>query len=85
MLNWLISKWRINRFLPRELVMAVLPHHESKQFVAIVRKVEIEDWAWITMIKAPLARTSIVTRCLGDLSLIKAIVDSVCFLFPNIF
>jgi hypothetical protein len=76
-MNWLMQKWRVHRYLARELVMAVLPHHESKQFVAIVRKVEIADWKWITELKAPLARTSIVTRCLGDFSLIKAIVDSV--------
>ncbi|EDO34893.1 predicted protein [Nematostella vectensis] len=83
-LEWLIRRYRVHIVNVDELVACALPYHETNLFVRVVQLLKIRDssskWHWLLPLQksgSPLARTTLLNRCISDLSFLAQICEMV--------
>lgn len=91
-LEWLIRRFNINDYNKDEMMMLILPYHESKIFVRCVQTMRFDSqdkWFWLKPIQengVPLSKQALLNRTASDTSLLSFICKSVCFavdMMPN--
>ncbi|XP_063963180.1 HEAT repeat-containing protein 1-like [Lytechinus pictus] len=72
-IEWLVYRFHIHDYNTDELMMCVLPYHETKIFVRAVQLLSLKNkkgrWNWLEPIQKPgvsLSRLSLVTHCISD-------------------
>ncbi|XP_014780648.1 HEAT repeat-containing protein 1 [Octopus bimaculoides] len=83
-LEWLIQRFNINYYNVNELLLSVLPYHEDKLFVQVVRLFSLakndKKWGWLSGVQKNgihLSRQTVINHCLSDLSLLSFIQNMV--------
>ncbi|XP_071483190.1 HEAT repeat-containing protein 1-like [Diadema antillarum] len=81
-IEWLVFRFRIHEYNADELMMCVLPYHETKVFVRAVQLLNLRSsqhkWHWMQPIQKPgvsLSRQTLVTHCLSDHSFLHFICE----------
>lgn len=81
-LEWLIRKYRINELNVDDLILSILPYHETVQFIRMIQIVFIPDqnskWSFLHEVKKEarvVSRSFIAKRALADRSLIDGTFD----------
>ncbi|XP_073001076.1 uncharacterized protein At3g06530 isoform X2 [Typha latifolia] len=77
-MEYLIRRYQIHVFNMDELVLAVLPYHDTHTFVRIVQLLDLRNskWAFLDGVKAmgaPPPRNVIVQQCIRDKGLLEAL------------
>eukprot|EP00057_Strongylocentrotus_purpuratus_P026403 XP_011680877.1 PREDICTED: HEAT repeat-containing protein 1 [Strongylocentrotus purpuratus] len=72
-IEWLVYRFHIQEYNTDDLMMCVLPYHETKIFVRAVQLLNLKNkkskWNWLERIQKPgvsLSRLSLVTHCISD-------------------
>ncbi|GAB1603094.1 HEAT repeat-containing protein 1-like [Argonauta hians] len=79
-LEWLIQRFNINYYNVNELMLCVLPYHEDKLFVQVVRLFSLskkdQKWGWLSDVQkngVHLSRQTVINRCLSNASFLSFI------------
>lgn len=84
-LEWLIRRFNINDYNKDEMMMLILPYHESKIFVRCVQTMRFgprDKWFWLKPIQengVPLSKQALLNRTAHDTYLLSFICESVCY------
>ena len=82
-LEWLIRRFRVTDMNVEDILRCVLPYHETNLFARMVQLLSTQNhprWAFLAQTKknaAPLARQTLVHRCLEDSSVLRFILTTV--------
>lgn len=84
-LEWLIRRFNINDYNKDEMMMLILPYHESKIFVRCVQTMRFgsnDKWFWLKPIQengVPLSKQALLNRTGSDSFLLSFICQSVIY------
>lgn len=84
-LEWLIRRFNINDYNKDEMMMLILPYHESKIFVRCVQTMRFgpnDKWFWLKPIQengVPLSKQALLNRTASDTYLLTFICQSVIY------
>ncbi|XP_064652664.1 HEAT repeat-containing protein 1-like [Lineus longissimus] len=83
-IEWLVYRYHIHFYNIDDLLMCILPYHETKIFVRAVQLLKLDDstnrWHWLQPIQkpgVPLPRTTVMTHCNKDPSFLNFVCDMV--------
>ncbi|KAJ3394338.1 HEAT repeat-containing protein 1 [Lobulomyces angularis] len=83
-LEWLIRRFKIHKYSIEQVMLCILPYHESLQFVNLVSLFQFHDtsskWSWLKIVqqtRVPLDRNNLVQRCYTDSSILNSIFEMV--------
>ncbi|OWF38112.1 HEAT repeat-containing protein 1-like [Mizuhopecten yessoensis] len=84
-LEWLIYRYHIHQYNVDELVMCVLPYHESKTFVRVIQLLPLDaktasKWDWLKQIQKSgvhLAKMTLVNHCRTNHAFLSTVCDMV--------
>lgn len=81
-LEWLIYRFHINQFNVDELMMLILPYHESLLFVRMVQLFDIKEpankWHWLHPLQkpgVPLSKTALLNHCASDVGFLNFVCE----------
>lgn len=79
-LEWMVRKWRVNEVYVDELLISILPYHDTIPFIRMVQIVYFKDDSrWNFLLEkvkqggSPVSRTLLAQRCTVDASLLTKI------------
>lgn len=79
-LEWLIRRFHIHLYNEDEIMMLILPYHETKMFAKVLQLLKLRDtnnrWHWLYPIQKlgiPLAKQTLFNRTASDSTLMKFI------------
>lgn len=85
-LEWLIRRFNINEYEKSELMMLILPYHETTIFVKCIQTMNLRDendlWHWLEPVKkngVPLSKQALLNRVGSDGFLMSFICDSIVY------
>nr|XP_002737451.2 PREDICTED: LOW QUALITY PROTEIN: HEAT repeat-containing protein 1 [Saccoglossus kowalevskii] len=83
-LEWLIHRFYIHQYNVDDLLMCVLPYHETMIFVRVIQLLKVADpthkWHWLHPIQKPgvaLARSTLLNHCYKDAGFLHFICEMV--------
>ncbi|XP_047117771.1 HEAT repeat-containing protein 1 [Schistocerca piceifrons] len=81
-LEWLIYRFHINQYNVDELMMLILPYHESLLFVRMVQLFDVKDpankWHWLHPLQkpgVPLSKTTLLNHCASDVGFLNFVCE----------
>lgn len=85
-LEWLIRRFEIHEYNKDELMLLILPYHETRIFVRCVQLMRLNDpadkWHWLEKLQKPgipLSKQALLNRTASDNFFMRFIVDSTTF------
>lgn len=85
-LEWLIRRFQIHEYNKDELMLLILPYHETRIFVKCVQLMRLTDpadkWYWLEKLQkpgVPLSKQALLNRAASDNFFMSFIVDSTVF------
>lgn len=85
-LEWLIRRFHIHDYNKDELMMLILPYHETRMFIKCVQLMRLNDpadkWHWLEKIQkpgVPLSKQALLNRASSDNFFLRFIVDSTIY------
>lgn len=85
-LEWLIRRFHIHEYNKDELMMLILPYHETRIFIKCVQLMRLNDptdkWHWLEKISkpgVPLSKQALLNRISSDNFLMRFIVDATIY------
>jgi U3 small nucleolar RNA-associated protein 10 len=79
-LEWMVRKWRVNEVFVDELIVSILPYHDTLPFVRMVQIVFFSDasrWSFlferVKQSGSPLSRTLLAQRCTVDSTILTQV------------
>ncbi|XP_063234714.1 HEAT repeat-containing protein 1 isoform X2 [Bacillus rossius redtenbacheri] len=83
-LEWLINRFRVHEYNKEELLLLILPYHETNMFVKVLQLLDLEDaagpWHWLRPLQrpgVPLSRAALVSRCVADVHFLRLVCEGV--------
>jgi len=84
MLEWLIFKFQIHDYNTDDLILSVLPYHETKLFARVVQlcakiRQPTNPWHWLLEIQnqgVPLSKLKLLRHCCSQLIIIRTLIDN---------
>ncbi|XP_067001904.2 HEAT repeat-containing protein 1 [Anabrus simplex] len=72
-LEWLIMRFHIHQFNVDDLLMLILPYHETRMFVRVLQLLDVKDpvnrWHWLRPLQkpgVPLSKIALLNHCASD-------------------
>lgn len=85
-IEWLIRRFNINDYNKDELMMLILPYHETKIFVKCIQTMRLSDqrekWFWLQKLQAPgvpLSKQALLNRAASDEYFLNFVCQSVVY------
>ncbi|XP_070562669.1 HEAT repeat-containing protein 1-like [Ptychodera flava] len=83
-LEWLINRFHIHLYNVDDIMMCIIPYHDTKIFVRMLQLLPISEetnkWNWLHPLQkpgVPLAKSTMVNRCYKDLGFLHFICEMV--------
>ena len=84
-LEWLVYKYHVNEYTPDELIVCLMPYHETRFFAKLLQTVrdfnkKSNKWHFLRQVQKagiPLPKTLILNHCISEPWLLKMIASSV--------
>lgn len=90
-LEWLIRRFKIHAYNKDELMMLILPYHETRIFVKCVQVMQLKDqsdkWHWLNKIQkpgVPLSKQALLNRAASDKYFLKFVCESTTYAFQEL-
>lgn len=85
-LEWLIRRFQINEYNKDEMMMLMLPYHETKIFVICLQTMRLNDlndkWHWLKSIQSPgvpLSKQALLNRAASDTGFLQFVCQSIVY------
>ncbi|CAH1776175.1 unnamed protein product [Owenia fusiformis] len=83
-MEWLIYRYQMHIYNIDELLMCILPYHETKIFTRAIQLIKLDNpasrWHWLSPIQKPgfpLARSTVINHCAKDPSFMTFLCDMI--------